>query len=356
MRDASLHAIGYGLLPCLLFLLGTAVLFGNMSSRLKEIASEMSEAGDLSFQFAKDKPPFSRIREINMMNRSLQKMKVGLHSFSKYVPLDLIKKLVHSGLSPKLGGEKKQISVFFADLAQFTTLSEKLNSDEIAKILGEFLDIATREVHKEKGIIDKFMGDAAMDLFGAPDPISHHALAACDTALAMKEVAKKSPLMKYKIGINSGLALVGNFGSQVRMDYTAIGDTVNIAARLEKLNKLYNTQILIGPETADAVRGILLVRPIDWVVLQGKTQAMLIYELIDKKENSTAPLNQAISFFSAGLESYRNQRFFEAITQFNQASLLFGGNDTPCKILIERCRLFEINPPPPNWNGTAIPD
>lgn len=356
MRDASIHAIGYGLLPCLLFLLMTAVLFGNMSSRLKEIASEMSEAGDLSFQLAREKAPFSRIREINMMNRSLQKMSIGLHSFSKYVPLDLIKKLIQSGHSPELGGEKKEISVFFADLAQFTTLSEKLKSAEIVKILEEFLDIATREVHREKGIIDKFMGDAAMALFGAPDPIPHHALAACDTALAMKEVAKKSPLMKYKIGINSGFAMVGNFGSQERMDYTAIGDTVNIAARLEKLNKLYNTQILIGPETAEAVRDILLVRPIDWVVLQGRTQSMLIYELIDKKENSTAPLNQAISFYTAGLESYRNQRFSEAISIFEQANPLFGGNDTPCKILIQRCLLLEKNPPSPDWNGTAIPD
>lgn len=356
IRDSSLRALGYGLLPCLLFLLITAVLFGNMSSRLREIAFEMSEAGDLTFHSAKQKAAFSRIREINMMNNSLQKMTIGLHSFSKYVPFDLIKKLIHSGLSPMLGGEKKEISILFADLAQFTTLSEKLNPTEVVKILEAFLEIVTTEVHKEKGIIDKFMGDAAMALFGAPDPIVNHPLAACRTALAMKEISALDPLMKYRIGINSGFAMVGNFGSQERMDYTAIGDTVNIAARLEKLNKLYNTQILIGPTTAKTVKEVLLVRPIDWVVLQGKTQSILIYELINFKENIQESLKQAISIYHHGLESYRKRQFAEARGIFERANFQLGGDDTPCKLLIERCKFFEKNPPPSEWDGTAIHD
>jgi adenylate cyclase len=307
--------------------------------------------GNLSIDLKEEGGVLSRIREVNMMEQSLYKMKIGLKSFSKYVPLDLVKRLLQTGV-PELGGEKKEITAMFADLAQFTTLSEQLKPDEVAKVLELFLDTATNEVHKEKGTIDKFMGDAVMAIWNAPDPHPEHALAACRAALALKKLSDSDPRVKFKIGINTGEAMVGNFGSHERMDYTAIGDTINIASRLEKINKTYNTQILIGPATAKAVEKTLLVRPVDWIVLQGRTKPILIHELLDEKGSDA--LIQAAAAYSAGMEAYLARRFSEASSLFEKANGLLGGGDVPSKILLAKSRSFEKHPPPPNWNGTAL--
>jgi len=357
VKENALHALAIGLIPCLLFLLIVALFFGNLSLGMKKIAKEMDLVGNLSIEMKPEVDLYtSRVREINMMIQSLHKMKVGLHSFSKYVPVDLVKKLIHSGLPAILGGEKKEITVLFADLAHFTTLSELYTPDEIGQILAEFFDKSSQEILKEKGTIDKFIGDAIMALWGAPDLVSHHALHACQAALAMKKIASTNARISHKIGINTGVAMVGNYGSVDRMDYTAIGDMVNIAARLEKLNKIYKTQILIGPDTAEDVKGTLLVRPIDWVVLQGRAHSTLIYELIDDKKLAPDKLNQAVQTYAEGLEEYRKRHFASAIQHFKKANTLFGDSDTPSQILIKKCLFFEKKPPPENWDGVDSTD
>lgn len=353
IRRHALRALALGLIPCFIFLAAAALFFGRISRRLKEVAKEMDAAGNLAFETENREPPLSRITEVNLMNESLCKMKIGLQSFSKYVPLDLVKKVIQSGKFPELGGEKKEISVLFADLAQFTTLAERLGTSEIAEFLSVFLESVTREVHKEKGTIDKFMGDAVMALFGAPDPLPSHALAACKAALAMKNLSSKDPRMKFRIGINSGAAMVGNFGSRERMDYTAIGDMVNIASRMEKINKQYNTQILIGAAAARAVEQELLARPVDWSMLAGKTQSILIFELIGIKTEMPKHILEAVDVYTRALASYRQKKFGEAAALFEKADQLFGGGDVPSRILAAKARAFQKTPPPENWDGTA---
>lgn len=353
IRRHALRALAVGLIPCLIFLAGTALYFGRISRRLKEVASEMDDAGNLVFEIRDEPSALSRIKEVNEMNIALRKMKIGLQSFSKYVPFDLVKKVIRSGAFPQLGGEKREISVLFADLVQFTTLAERLSPDEIVAFLSIFLDSVTKEVHQEKGTIDKFMGDAVMGLFGAPDPLPGHASAACRAALAMKNLSSKDPRMKFRIGINSGPAMVGNFGSRERMDYTAIGDMVNIASRMEKINKEYGTQILIGPGTAQAVEKTLLARPIDWAMPAGKTQPLLIFELLCSKEAAPKELVEAVGVYTQALASYRLRKFGESASLFEQANLLFGGSDLPSKILAAKSRAFQKTPPPENWDGTA---
>jgi adenylate cyclase len=312
----------------------------------------MDEAGNLSLENRPSDFARSRIREINMMNVSLNKMKIGLKSFSKYVPIELVKKLLQTTHAPELGGEKKEITILFADLAQFTFLSESLPPQELASILKDFLTAISDEVHREKGIIDKFIGDAAMALWGAPEALSDHPLAACRAAIAFNKMASLHPRMKYKMGINSGNALIGNFGSEKRMDYTAIGDTVNIASRLEKLNKVYGTEILIGEETAKKVAEVFLIRPVDWVVLRGRTKSHLIYELIGIKQEATQEQLLGVQIYQHALNAYQHQKFGEAIVLFEKANILFGEKDGPALILAQRCRLYEQNPPSENWNYT----
>ncbi len=354
IRQSAYHSLAIGLIPCVLFLALSAVFFGRISNRLKEFASEMDEVGNLSIQFREKEIVPSRIREINTMNHSLHKMKIGLKSFSKYVPIDLIKKLLQSGHSAKLGGVKQDVTVLFADMVQFTTLAEQIGPDEIAHIIEKFLTAASREVHREKGIVDKFMGDAVMALWGVPDPIPDPALAACRAALAMQKIASSSVLMNHRIGINSGNALVGNLGSHERMDFTAMGDAVNIAARLEKLNKRYGTKILIGPDTAKAVEDVLLVRPLDYVMLQGRTHVLVVYELLMTKQEAPEELLQAVFTYTSALEAYRKQEFSKAAPLFDESRRLFKGTDIPSYMLAERCRFFEKKPPPDDWNGTDI--
>jgi adenylate cyclase len=347
-------ALKIGLIPCFLFMLLSTVFFGRVSRRLKQIAWEMDAVGNLSIHFESSEMPRSRIREVNVMNHALNKMKVGLKSFSRYVPTDLIKKLIFSGHSAELGGEKKEMTILFADMANFTTLAERLEIPEVVQIIETFLTAASNEVHREKGVIDKFMGDAVMALWGAPEQVANPELSACRTALALQKMALIQPHLQHRIGINSGQAMVGNFGSLERMDFTAIGDTVNISARLEKLNKRYDTKILIGPTTAEAVREALLVRPIDWVMLQGRTHPLLVFELIGDKQEITASISEGVAIYSAALDHYHNRQFEQAGKLFEQANQLLGGNDTPSKLLAARCYIFQKKDPPSNWNGTEI--
>lgn len=335
IRRDALHSLMYGLALCFIFLTFTAVFFGRISGRMKEIAWELDEVSNLSFGMRIASHLFSRIREINAMNHGLNKMKVALQSFAKYVPVDLIKKLIFSGKAAEQGAEKKEVTVFFADMAGFTSMSENLQPNEVVQNIEEFLTGVSHEVHKEHGIVDKFMGDAVMALWGVPDPIPDPALAACRAALAIRKKFLGNPRMKHRIGINTGYAMVGNFGSDERLDYTAIGDTVNIGARLEKFNKQYGSQILLGPETAAAVQEVLLVRPLNWVMLEGRSHTLLAYELIGEKREMAENIIKAVSVYAQGLEAYEKQQYREAAALFEQSNALFGGDDQPSKMLMD---------------------
>ncbi len=280
IRKTALYSLLYGLIPVFFFLILTATFFGRMSRRLKEIAWELDELGHLHFI---DRPSDylpSRIREVNVMNYSIRKMKAGLQSFAKYIPVNLVKKLILSGHAAEVGAEKKEITVLFADISGFTALAEHLSGTSVAKIIEEFFTVASAEIHKEQGIIDKFIGDAVMALWGTPEPLENAALFACKAALAIQKRLQDKPDLKYRIGINTGFAMVGNFGSNERLDYTAIGDAVNVASRLEKLNKETGTQILIGPDTAARVEKWMQLRPIKVVTLEGRAAPIQIYELL----------------------------------------------------------------------------
>jgi adenylate cyclase len=331
IRSYTFHALGYGLIPTFLFLILIGLFFGRVSRSLKEIAWDMDAAGYFTFHSSQYR--LSRIKEINAMHHALTKMKVGIRSLMKYVPLDLIKKLIQSGKAAERGAESREVTVFFADLAGFTSLAEHLQPPEVAALIEMFLTEASKQVHAHKGMIDKFMGDAIMALWGVLDPLPNPALSACRAALALGQALQSDPRMKHRIGINTGMAMVGHFGSEERIDYTALGDTVNIASRLEKLNKQYETTILIGSETAAAVKETLLVRPINWVLLEGRATPLLIYELLGEKAAFSETILQAVAVYTSGLESYKLGDYSKAVQLFSQANDLFGGSDRPSQIL-----------------------
>ncbi len=210
-------------------------------------------------------------------------------TFSKFVAKDIVNELLANPESLKLGGEKKELTVFFSDIRGFTTMSESLSPEDLVQLLNEYLSSMTDLVIGYKGTIDKYMGDAIMAFWGAPVPNADHAYYACITAVVQLEELKKLqdnwaakgyPIIDIGIGLNSGPAVVGNMGSSHRMDYTVMGDTINLGSRLEGTNKQYGTRIIISQTTYDLVKDRVYTRELDDIRVKGKNEPVRIYELI----------------------------------------------------------------------------
>src|SRR6266446_5389849 len=236
----------------------------------------------------------SRLVELENLSSAIADMAGGLAAFRKYIPADLVKILVREGIEPRPGGSIRTLTVLFADIAGFTGLSERLG-DRIIPLLSSYLDTMSREVSTHGGTIDKFIGDAVMAFWGAPATNADHAVDACRAALACQRALRTSGLtddggrpLKVRIGVNSGQMLVGNIGSEFRLNYTVIGDAVNVASRLEGANKEYGTDIIIGDETRHLAGEHIEVREIDRLMVYGRTGGIAIYDLLSMSETATA--------------------------------------------------------------------
>ena len=212
--------------------------------------------------------------------------------FQKYVSPDVVEKLIEDPTKLMLGGEKRVLSVLFSDIRGFTSISEKLVPEELLSQLNQYLTAMTAVVLRNGGMLDKYVGDAIMAVFGAPLELENHALAACRTALEMmKELRslqegwqdESKPILDIGIGINTGEMVIGNVGSPKRMDYTVIGDNVNLASRLEGVNKELGTQIIISESTYQLVKGQIAVRGLGEVKVKGKEKQVAIYEPVNMK-------------------------------------------------------------------------
>ncbi|NCN08694.1 MAG: adenylate/guanylate cyclase domain-containing protein [Leptospira sp.] len=227
-------------------------------------------------------------------------------TFSKFVSKDVVDELLKNPDNLALGGSKREITIFFSDVRGFTTISEALGPEELVKLLNEYLSAMTELIIEYKGTIDKYMGDAIMAFWGAPVPLEDHAYYACVASLAQMEylkvlqekwVERNVPVIDIGIGLNSGPAVVGNMGSSHRMEYTCMGDTINLGSRLEGSNKMYGTNIIISEYTYEKVKDKVIARELDLVRVKGKTQPVRIYELIgitnpEDMEKMKRPLSQ----------------------------------------------------------------
>ena len=333
------------------------ILARRVSVNLGCIAEETREIG--RFELTPKSPIKSRIEEIRTLAGAVEEMKTSLRSFQKFVPSEFVRQLLESGQEAKLGGSRKELTVYFSDIVGFTSISEKLHADQLVKLLSEYLEEMTAEVLKNGGTVDKYIGDAIMAFWGAPRPCEQHASEACRTALAnqarlseLREVWKKAnlPPLESRIGLHTGAATVGNFGSPNRLDYTAIGDTVNVASRLEGLNRIYGTQILISETTKASIGQRFITRPLDHVAVKGREQGMTEFELIGEKDSSSQSEYQWIEEFSNGLNTYLSGDWMMAIACFERV-LQSRPDDHASQLMIERCRIYNQTPPPADWNG-----
>jgi adenylate cyclase len=279
-------------------------------------------------------------------------------AFQYYLTASVINEMLKDPTKLKLGGDKKKLTVLFSDIRGFTTISEKLSPEDLVHLLNEYLTSMTDLVFKYEGLLDKYMGDAIMAVWGAPLDQPDHAERACRTALEMlaelrklqaKWTAEGRPPMDIGVGINTGDMVVGNMGSQMRFDYTVMGDSVNLGSRLEGINKEYGTNIVISEFTYEAVKDSLFCRELDSVRVKGKKLPVKIYELLGERRDA-ARWDSWLAVFNEGLARYKEERWDEAIARFEKVLELNPG-DPPSQLYISRCQSLRENPPEGEWDG-----
>ncbi len=300
----------------------------------------------------------SRLAEISSLSGAIAEMAAGLSAFRKFIPADLVRLLVRQGVEAKPGGSMQHLTVMFIDVAGFTGLSERMG-DRLIPLLSSYLDLTSEIIVRNGGTIDKFIGDAVMAFWGAPTAQHDHATACCRAALACRAAIETSGLiddrghqLQIRIGINSGRMLVGNIGSELRLNYTVIGDAVNVASRLESANKHYRTQILIGTETRRLIEGAMVTREIDRIAVYGKTEGLAVYELIGSAQEADDGYAWIVRY-EEGLLHYRKRNFQGAIRCF-ETVLRQRPHDRPAELMLDRCRLLERSGADENWSPIAI--
>ncbi|MBR1125327.1 adenylate/guanylate cyclase domain-containing protein [Bradyrhizobium lablabi] len=300
----------------------------------------------------------SRLTEIENLSGAIGDMAQGLAAFRKYIPADLVRRLVSDGNGARLGGAVRPMSVMFIDLAGFTGMSERLG-EGIIPLLSRYFDSVSAQIQQHNGTIDKFIGDAVMAFWGAPAPNPDHAVDCCRAALACQRAVEAADLLgddgqpvKIRIGINSGDMLVGNIGSEVRLNYTVIGDAVNIASRLEGSNKVYGSTIIIGPETRRLAGDLIIVRELDRLAVYGRAGGLQIYELLCMA-GEASDCEAWVAVYEAGLASWRAREFARAIGDFEKAAAM-RPSDAASALMIERCKQQLENPAGEDWDGTTI--
>ncbi|TAL38512.1 MAG: CHASE2 domain-containing protein [Spirochaetes bacterium] len=280
-------------------------------------------------------------------------------AFSNYLSPLVIDEIIKNPESLQLGGELREISIFFSDVAGFSTISEKLNPQQLVALLNEYLSEMTDIILGYGGTVDKYEGDAIIAFFGAPHPFPDHAQRLCFAAIDMKKRLAElrdewrktgRDELKVRMGMNTGNAVVGNMGSKMRMDYTMMGDAVNLAARLEGVNKKYGTYAMIAENTYEQAKDVIEARELDIIRVVGKEEPTKVYELLGRKGSLPDYMHEMLEKYYEGLAAWREREWKAARSAFRSA-LKIVENDGASKTYYDRCTEFIENPPPKSWDG-----
>jgi adenylate cyclase len=281
----------------------------------------------------------------------------------KYLSPAVMTEVLKDPDSLKLGGQKIDMTVLFSDIRGFTSMSEKMDPTELVHFLNEYLTEMTNIVYEHEGVLDKYIGDAVMAFWGAPKHQPNHSELACRTAFHMmrrlRELRKGweergLPHLDIGVGINTGPMTVGNVGSKSRVDYTIIGDSVNLGSRLEATNKEYGTNIILSQSVLDQLGDTFAVRFLDLIAVKGMKEAAPIYELIAPKDDATAqPKPGFLEQWEIAIGHYKAQRFDDARAAF-QRVLELEPDDGPALAYVERCVEMAAAPPGEAWDGVFV--
>lgn len=302
--------------------------------------------------------PSASIAAVKFMREENQKHFIK-SAFGHYLSPSVIDRIIENPESLELGGVERELTVFFSDVQGFSSISEKLTPPGLVALLNEYLSEMTDIILKNGGTVDKYEGDAIIAFFGAPQHFEDHALRCCTAAIEQQKrlaemqkiwKAEGRHVLRVRMGINTGTAVVGNMGSRTRFDYTVMGDSVNLASRLEGANKAYGTYSMISGSTYEAVKSEVEVRRLDVIRVVGKKEPVPVYELIDLKGSLSDKQKELIAKYYQGLELFGNRQWKEAKKAFQDA-LKIVPDDSPSSTYIERCNIYAKTPPPADWDG-----
>ena len=280
-------------------------------------------------------------------------------AFSQYLSPTVIDQIVENPDMLQLGGEKRELTPFFSDIQGFSTISEGLTPEELVQLLNEYLTAMCDLISSYHGTIDKFEGDAIIAFWGAPLELPNHATVACHAAIDMQkknEEMRKTlreqnrPMLYTRMGMSSGPVVVGNMGSADRMDYTMMGDVVNLAARLEGVNKFYQTFTMISQSTYELAKDDIDTRQLDVIRVVGKKEPIQVYEVLERKNQTSSEKSGVVEKYLKALKLYQERNFADASKEFEKV-LAIDPDDGPSKTYVKRCGVFLETPPEKDWDG-----
>lgn len=337
-----------------------------ISTPLRKLAKEADEIRHFNLDSPVDIT--SRVAEIADLTEAVKTMKSSLDSFGQYVPKALVRQLLLSQVEPEIGGERRELTILFTDIINFSSIAESMEPEELMMLVSEYLAIMAFQILQLEGTIDKFLGDGIMAFWNAPVLQPDHATMACEATLRARQAnramnnafAKKGiPLMRTRYGLHTGDAIIGNIGSEDRLNYTTMGEAVNLASRLEGLNERYGTEILVSETVRERTGDQFVFRSVGLVQPVGSTKPIRVYELLgraDSCEIAVSPPQRICELaeeWEKAHQAYRGRRFDEAAALFSKLSATVP-EDRLAAIMLERSRMYQTAPPGEDWDGVDV--
>jgi adenylate cyclase len=316
---------------------------------------------NLSINTISDAKDSSRVSGVLVVMEDISDEKRLKSTMYRYMTQELAEQLLENPEAAKMGGARKEVSVLFSDIRSYTTITETLEAEEVVEMLNRYFELMVDAVFEHKGTLDKYIGDAIMAVFGSPLKLEDHAWEAVQTAIEMRQrltgfnidwVEQHGDPIRIGIGINSDTVISGNIGSSKRMEFTAIGDGVNLGSRLEGASKQYGTDIVISETTYEPCKDLIWARELDYIRVKGKSKPVAVYELVGlRSEPITDEQKRIIDHYSQGLKLYREREFPRALAEFGNV-LKLNKLDKSSTLHLQRCQHWLVEPPPEDWDGS----
>lgn len=363
LRKLQVTLLFIGVLILLLAIGLSFLVSGGVTKPVRTLASAARRIGEGNLEASVNISTGDELEELggafNEMVRGLKEREFIKTTFERYVSKAVASELIRNPEMVRLGGLKRELTVMFSDIGGFTTLSETLPPESIVRHLNEYFEGMSAAILEFDGTINQFQGDAIVAFWGAPVPQENHPVLACFAALRCREFLESLqakwfteglPHRTFRFGINTGEMVVGNIGSSSRFEYTVIGDEVNLASRLEGVNKIYGTQILISDKTCKFVKEEVVVRELDVIRVVGKAEPVRIFELVSRKGELDDRKRTILERFQVGIDLYRERKWDEAEECF-RIILELEPADKPSQEYMRRCKEYQNFPPPTDWES-----